>query len=121
VGSEEDTPVSSEEEKNIALVRCFWEAVANADLDTLDELLTPGFVDHSSFAGQESGREGCKQQDREQHAALSDVRSIIEGQVAKGDKVVTRITWRSIHDRGEYFGLMLRGKEVEVRAIARAT
>jgi ketosteroid isomerase-like protein len=31
--------VSSEEEKNMALVRSFWKAVANADLDALDELL----------------------------------------------------------------------------------
>jgi predicted ester cyclase len=118
VGSEEDAPVSSEEEKNMALIRRFWEAQANADLDTLEELLAPDFVDHSSFAGQEPGREGYKQQVAEQHAALSDVRSIIEDQVANGDKVVTRITWRSIHDRGEYFGLMPRDTEVEVTAIA---
>jgi len=109
--------VSSEELKNMALVRRFWEAQANADLDTLDDLLAPDFVDHSSFAGQEPGREGYKQQVAEQHAALSDVRSIIEDQVAKGDKVVTRITWRSIHDRGEYFGLMPRDTEVEVTAL----
>jgi hypothetical protein len=32
VGSEEDAPVSSEEEKNMALVRRFWEAQANADI-----------------------------------------------------------------------------------------
>src|SRR5215212_921126 len=101
----------------MALVRRFWEAQANADLDTLDDLLAPDFVDHSSFAGQEPGREGYKQQVAEQHAALSDVRSIIEDQVAKGDKVVTRITWRSIHDRGEYFGLMPRDTEVEVTAL----
>jgi serine phosphatase RsbU (regulator of sigma subunit)/predicted ester cyclase len=118
VGSEEETPVSSEEEKNKALVRRFWEAVANADLDTLDELLAPDFVDHSLLAGQESGREGYKQQVAEQHAALSDVRCIIEDQVAKGEKVVTRITWRSIHDRGEYFGLMPRDTEVEVTSMA---
>ena len=105
--------MSLEEEKNKALVRRFWEAVANADLDTLDELLAPEFVDHSSFAGQEPGREGYKRQVADQHAALSDVRSIIEDQVAKGEKVVTRITWRSIHDRGEYFGLRPRGTEVE--------
>jgi hypothetical protein len=49
VGSEEDAPVPSEEEKNMALVRRFWEAVANAELDTLDELLAPAFVDHSSL------------------------------------------------------------------------
>src|SRR5918998_4207814 len=93
------------------------EAQANGDLDTLEELLAPDFVDHSSFAGQESGREGYKRQVAEQIAALSDVRFVIEDQLAKGDKVVTRITWRSVHDRGEYFGLMPRGTEVEVTAM----
>src|SRR5918994_2023321 len=117
VGSEEDAPVSSEEEKNMALVRRFLEAEANADLDMLDELLGPDFVDHSLLEGQDPGREGYKQQLAEQHAALSDVRCIIEDQLAKGDKVVTRITWRSIHDRGEYFGLMPRDKEVVVTAM----
>jgi serine phosphatase RsbU (regulator of sigma subunit)/predicted ester cyclase len=110
--------VSSEEEKNMALVRRFFEAQANADLDTLEELLAPDFVDHSSFADQEPGREGYKQQVAEQIAALSEVRCIIEDQLAKGEKVVTRITWRSIHDRGQYFGLMPRGKEVEVTSMA---
>src|ERR671911_3139844 len=62
VGSEEDAPVSPEEERNMALVRRFLEAQANADLDTLDELLAPEFVDHSSFANQEPGREGYMQQ-----------------------------------------------------------
>ena len=110
--------MSLEEEKNKALVRRFWEAVARGDIDAIDELLAADFVDHSTLAGQEPGREGYKQQVAEQHAALSDVRSTIEDQVAKGDKVVTRITWRSIHDRGEYFGLMPRDKEVVVTAMA---
>src|ERR671920_1997844 len=117
VGSEEDAPVSPEEENNMALVRRFMEAQAKGDLDTLDELLAPDFVDHSSFAGQEPGREGYMQQVAEQIAALSEVCCIIEDQLAKGKKVVTRITWRSIHDRGEYFGLMPRGTEVEVTAM----
>ena len=109
--------MSPEEENNMALVRRFMEAQAKGDLDTLDELLAPDFVDHSSFAGQEPGREGYMQQVAEQIAALSDVRCIIEDQLAKGEKVVTRITWRSIHDRGEYFGLMPRDKEVEVTSM----
>src|SRR5215217_1743533 len=117
-GREEGAPVSSEEEKNMALVRRFFEAQANADLDTLEELMAPDFVDHSSFADQEPGREGYKQQVAEQIAALSEVRCIIEDQLAKGEKVVTRITWRSIHDREQYFGLMPRGKEVEVTSMA---
>jgi predicted ester cyclase len=118
VGREEGAPVSSEEEKNMALVRRFLEAQANADLDTLEELLAPDFVDHSLLPGEEPSREGYKQQVAEQIAALSEVRCIIEDQLAKDDKVVTRITWRSIHDRGEYFGLMPRGIEVEVTSMA---
>jgi serine phosphatase RsbU (regulator of sigma subunit)/ketosteroid isomerase-like protein len=118
VGNEEEAPVSLEEEKNKALVRRFWEAVARGDIDAIDELLAADFVDHSTLAGQEPGREGYKQQVAEQHAALSEVRCIIEDQLAKGDKVVTRITWRSIHDRGEYFGLMPRDKEVVVTSMA---
>ncbi len=118
VGSEEDLLLSSEEEKNMALVRRFLEAQANADLDTLGELLAPDFVDHSLLPGQEPSREGYKQQVAEQIAALSEVRCIIEDQLAKGEKVVTRITWRSIHDRGEYFGLMPRDKEVVVTSMA---
>jgi serine phosphatase RsbU (regulator of sigma subunit)/ketosteroid isomerase-like protein len=117
MSSEEEAQVSSEEVKNMALVRRFMEAQANADLDTLDELLAPDFVDHSSFADQEPGREGYKQQVAEQLAALSEVRCVIEDQLAKGEKVVTRLTWRSIHDRGEYFGLMPMGTEVEVTAM----
>jgi serine phosphatase RsbU (regulator of sigma subunit) len=118
VGNEEDASVSSEEETNKALVRSFWKAVGRGDLDAIDELLAPDFVDHSLLEGQESGREGYKQQVAEQHAALSDIRPTIEDQVAKGDKVVTRITWHSIHDRGEYFGLMPRAKEVVVTAMS---
>jgi serine phosphatase RsbU (regulator of sigma subunit) len=118
VGSEEDALFSSEEEKNMALVRRFLEAQANADLDTLEELLAPDFVDHSLLPGQEPSREGYKQQVAEQIAALSEVRCIIEDQLAKGEKVVTRITWRSIHNRGEYFGLMPRDKEVVVTSMA---
>jgi hypothetical protein len=52
-----EAPVTSEEEKNMALVRRFQQAEAKGDLDMLDELLAPEFVDHSLLEGQEPGRE----------------------------------------------------------------
>jgi ketosteroid isomerase-like protein len=58
--------VTSDEEKNKAIARRFLEAQAKGDLDTLDELLAPEFIDHSSFPGQEPGCEGYKQQVAEQ-------------------------------------------------------
>jgi serine phosphatase RsbU (regulator of sigma subunit)/predicted ester cyclase len=110
--------VTSEEEKNKAIARRFLEAQAKGDLDTLDELLAPAFIDHSLFPGQEPGREVYKQQVAEQLTALSDVRSIIEDQVAKGEKVVSRFTVRATHDRKEFLGVAPTGKEVAYKAIA---
>jgi len=102
--------VSSEDE-NKALARRFLEAFANADLDTLDELLAPEFINHSLLPGQAPGREGYIQSAAEQHAGFSDIRYIIEYQATDGDMVITRLTIRAIHDRGSVFGVGPTGKE----------
>jgi serine phosphatase RsbU (regulator of sigma subunit)/ketosteroid isomerase-like protein len=109
--------VSSAEE-NKALVRRFVEAQANADLDTLDELLAPDFVDHNRLPGQEPGREGFMRAVAEDQAVVSDIRNTIDYQATDGDDmIVTRYTVRTRHDRGEFFGLMPTGKVDEAMAI----
>ena len=107
--------MSSEENK--ALVRRFVEAQANADLDTLDKLLAPDFVDHSLQANQEPGREGFMQSVAEEPTIFSYVRANIEDQAAEGDKVITRLTMRRIHDRGPFLGLAPTGMEIKTSAI----
>jgi serine phosphatase RsbU (regulator of sigma subunit) len=107
--------MSSEENK--ALVRRFVEAQANADLDTLDKLLAPDFVDHSLQADQEPGREGFMQSVAEEPTIFSYVRANIEDQAAEGDKVITRLTMRRIHDRGPFLGLAPTGMEIKTSAI----
>ena len=107
--------MSSEENK--ALVRRFVEAQANADLDTLDELLAPDFVDHSLQADQEPGREGFIRSVAEEPTIFSYVRANIEDQAAEGDKVITRLTMRRIHDRGPFLGLAPTGMEIKTSAI----
>ena len=46
----------SSEDKNKALARRFLKAFANADLNTLDELLAPEFINHNPLPGQDPGR-----------------------------------------------------------------
>jgi serine phosphatase RsbU (regulator of sigma subunit)/predicted ester cyclase len=111
----EERSVSIEENK--ALVRRFVEAQANADLDTLDELLAPDFVDHSLQADQEPGREGFMRSVAEEPAIFSNVRANIEDQAAEGDKVITRLTMRRIHDRGEFLGVAPSGMEIRTSGI----
>jgi len=109
--------VSSAQE-NKALVRRFVEAQANADLDTLDELLAPDFVDHNPLPGQEPGREGFMRSVAEDQAVVSDVRNTIDYQATDGDDmIITRYTVRTRHDRGEFYGLMPTGKVDEAMAI----
>jgi serine phosphatase RsbU (regulator of sigma subunit)/predicted ester cyclase len=98
-------------EKNKALVRRFLEAHAKGDLDTVEEILAPDFVDHNLIPGQLPGRENYLRLLAEFHAAYSHTRYDIEKQLAEGDEVVTTFAVSSSHDRGEWMGLVPTGKE----------
>jgi serine phosphatase RsbU (regulator of sigma subunit)/predicted ester cyclase len=98
-------------ENNKALVRRFLEAHAKGDLDTLEEMLAPDFVDHNLMPGQQPGREGYLRALTEYHAAYSESRYVIEKQLAEGDEVVTTFAASATHDRGEWMGLVPTGKE----------
>ena len=106
-------------EENMALARRFMEArVVKRDLDAVDEMLAPDFVNRNKLLpGQEPDREDYLQGIAAFHAALSEGRLIIEDQVAGGDKVVTRLVVHSPHDRGELMGVAPTGRVLTNRAI----
>src|SRR3712207_5518691 len=61
VGKEEEAPVS-DEEKNKALVRWWWEEVwLKGNMDAMDEFMAPNYVHHPSLPGLPPGPEGMKQ------------------------------------------------------------
>src|SRR3712207_9031569 len=99
VGREEEAPVSSEQEMNKALARRLLEAFVNRELDTIDEVLAPDFVDRSLLPGQGSSREEYKRSVTEFHAALSFADVTFEYQIAEGDMVVTKIGRASCRER----------------------
>jgi serine phosphatase RsbU (regulator of sigma subunit)/predicted ester cyclase len=107
----------SSAEKNKALVRRFLEAHANGDLEALEEMLAPDFVNHNLLPGQAPDLEGYLRSFTEYHAAFSDTRYVIEKQVAEGDEVMTIFTVSSTHDRGEWQGLVPAGKEFKALLI----
>jgi serine phosphatase RsbU (regulator of sigma subunit)/predicted ester cyclase len=109
--------VSEAQEKNKALVRRFVEAFANGDLETLDELMAPDYVDHSLRPDQEPGREGFMRSVAEDQTIFSNIRANIEDQASEGDKVISRLTMKRIHDRGEFLGVAPTGMEFTTTAI----
>ena len=102
-------------EQNKELVRRFFEAFAADDQETLKELLAPDHIFHHT-AGPV---------DRETHlqgitaftTTFSDLEFTIEEQIAEGDLVVTRLTWRAIHS-GNFQGQPPTNNEVEVAGIS---
>jgi steroid delta-isomerase-like uncharacterized protein len=104
-------------EQNKALVRRLIKEVERGNLDVIDEVLAPDFVDHDLLPDQEPDREGYKRGLSADRAAFSNLGITIEDQIAEGDKVVTRFTWRGTHDQGEFMGMSPTGKKVEATAI----
>jgi predicted ester cyclase len=106
-------------EENMALARRFLEAHVTGDFDAVDEMLASDFVGHAKlFPDQGPGREGIKWATARLPAAISNVSIHFEDQVAAGDKVVTRLSVRATHDRGEFMGVAPTGIEESNKAIA---
>ena len=101
------------------LVRRFFEALAQRDLDALEEMMVPEFVNHTKLPDREDylGREGYKRRVADEQTAFSDFRFIIEDQAAEGDKVITRSTVSATHDRGKVLGFAPTGREIETSYI----
>ena len=110
--------MSEAQEKNKALLRRFIEARARADLNAMEEMMAPHFVDHSALPGQAPNRENYIRDLTEDQAAFSNFRYTIEDQAAEGDKVISRCTISAIHDRGEVLGFTPTGRKIETTYIS---
>jgi serine phosphatase RsbU (regulator of sigma subunit)/predicted ester cyclase len=105
-------------EENMTLARRFIEARVMGDLQAVDEMMAPDFVNHTALLSvQEPDREGVKWAAAQLSAALSNPSIHFEDQVAAGDKVVTRFVVHSLHDRGELMGVAPTGRELTWMAI----
>jgi steroid delta-isomerase-like uncharacterized protein len=96
---------------NKALVRRFWEGlVGTGDHGLADELLAPGYTVH--FAGNPPmDRDGFLQFLDGLRAAFPDLAVTVEDQLAEGDCVAVRWTWRGTQ-RGSFMGLPPTGGSV---------
>jgi steroid delta-isomerase-like uncharacterized protein len=105
-------------EENKALARRWAEDVMNQrNLDALDEIYTPDFVDHDPAMPEDvRGLEGAREFYGMYQSAFPDAQITIEGQLGEGDMVATRWTARGTH-QGELLGVPPSGNWVEVSGI----
>lgn len=104
-------------ETNKALVRRFYEEIDKGNVDELDEMVAPDYIDHSPppFPGLRPGLEGLKQAFKMFWEATPGYHRI-EDQIAEGDKVVTRLTSFGKHE-GDLPGAPRTGNELKMTSI----
>lgn len=99
-------------DENKRLMRRFVEEFQSGGNESVaEELLAADFVDHSPFPGVSPDREGVKRLFAALRAAFPDLRAVIHDQLAEGDRVATRKTFRGTH-RGEFLGISPTGRMV---------
>ena len=104
-------------EQNKSLVRRFVDEVqSGGNIDAIDELCSPEFVNHSAPPGVPSNREGVKQLTAMFRRAFPDSYFTVEDMIAEGDKVATRKTFHGTH-RGEFMGIPPTGQRVSIGLI----
>lgn len=105
-------------EQNKAVVRLFYEAFGANDSAVLKEVLAPDLRVYSHSATSPQGREEHLQGIDMSNAAFADSHYTIEEQIAEGDRVATRVTFRATHSRGEFMGQSPTGKQITVAGIS---
>ena len=98
-----------------ALARAY-AIMSGGDLDELDELMVPGFIDHDPEPDQVPGAEGVKEAFRRLRSGFPDLKLAPETMYVEGDTLIARVRVTGTHD-GEYFGIPPTGKRVDVTGI----
>ena len=104
-------------EENKALVRRFVDEVqSGGNIDLIDEICSPEFVNHSAPPGLPADCEGIKILTNMFRGAFPDSYFTVEDMIAEGDKVATRKTFHGTHE-GESMGIPPSGKTVTIGLI----
>jgi predicted ester cyclase len=101
------------EANKAALRRIVDEIINGGDLDAIDELVHPEYVD--GYGGP-SGRGGYRVLVATMRSAFPDLRMTIDDLVAEGDLVCGRFTIRATHT-GDFMGMAPTGRAIELPAM----
>jgi predicted ester cyclase len=107
----------TDRDRNIEIARRVMDELFDAgDLDAVDELIHPGFVNHEAGPENPQGREGLKETVAWLRGIWGPMRFEVSDLICEGDKVVARVT---VHGRhvGEFLGRPPTGKEYAVEHI----
>jgi predicted ester cyclase len=99
-----------------ALARRAYAIMGGGDLDELDDLMVPGFIDHDPEPDQAPGAEGVKEAFRRIRSGFPDLKLTPEAMYTDGDTVIARVRVTGTHN-GEFSGIPPTGKSIDTAVI----
>lgn len=102
-------------EENKALVQRMLHMFVSGDVSTLDQFITPNWVNHDPSLPPLQGYEGFKQLVMLFRSAFPDMQVEFEDMLAEGDKVAGRFRLRGTNT-GSFRGIPPTGKAVDITA-----
>ena len=107
----------SAEKDNKAIMRQFWGVWEQGNIDLLDDLLAPEYVNHTlATPDLPSGPEGVKEVVSMFRSSVPDLKVLIEDMIAEGDRVATRYALEGTH-RGDLFGVAPTGGALSIKSM----
>jgi predicted ester cyclase len=103
---------NDELEQNKALVRRYFSAYDTGDPDAVLKFVAANHVYHPPGGGKSLDFAGRKRDEAFFSRAFSRIHTIVEDQVAEGDKVVSRVTMEADHT-GKYQKIQVSGRRAK--------
>lgn len=106
-------------EENKAIVRRVEETWSSGNLEALEELFAPDYVNHAAMPGMPQGLEGAKLAHQASVSSFPDRRVVIEDMIAEGDRVVVRCRMTGTNMGGiPWAGIPANEKKLDVQWIS---
>lgn len=103
--------MTTEENKKTAR-RIVIELINGGNLDLIDRIIAPDFIEHAAPPGVGPGRDSFRAMIPMLRGAFPDLEYTIEDQVAEGDRVAQRLVGHGTM-QGEFLGMQPTGKKAE--------
>ena len=109
--------MTSQLEKNKAVVMRAWEAFNHGDLAVLDEVFDKSYVELTPYGKlDQGGPERAKQAYKWMRSVFGEVRFEVEQMMAEGDLVLSRAMATGTHT-GEFMGVPATGRPIRFAAV----
>jgi len=105
--------VLSMSERNKTVAYSYYKAYETGDIEAVMKFIAPNYVLHPGGDGKPMNSEERKRDEMVFFSAFSNIKTIVEDQIAEGDKVASRITMHCTHT-GKYQGIPANGKRVVI-------